>query len=166
MESIILLNADYVPINTIHWKKAIKLIIKDVVEPIGSACFKIKTASSELVLPKILRLTYLVKQMYKNKVPYSKKNVLVRDNFTCMYCGSKKGTTIDHIIPTSKGGKSIFENTVACCLTCNTKKEDKLLSDTNMKLIKIPHHPIISDFIRLRMEKSGAFDLVKNIFNI
>ncbi len=53
--------------------------------------------------------------IYKNKVPYSKKNVLTRDNNQCVYCGSKHDLSVDHVIPSSRGGKSSFENCVASC---------------------------------------------------
>jgi len=71
-----------------------------------------------------------------------------RDNYSCVYCGSKKNLTIDHLIPKSKGGGNSWDNLVTCCSPCNIKKGDKLLNDTNMRLQKKPTEPtIFSDSI-------------------
>ena len=51
-----------------------------------------------------------------------------RDQFRCGYCGTK-ATTIDHIMPRSRGGGHSWENCVACCANCNHRKADKLLSE-------------------------------------
>jgi 5-methylcytosine-specific restriction endonuclease McrA len=64
-----------------------------------------------------------------------------RDNNTCMYCGSTRRLTIDHVIPRCKGGDDSWENLTVACSSCNTKKGDKLLEHTNMKLIRKPQAP-------------------------
>ncbi|MBN1155241.1 HNH endonuclease [candidate division KSB1 bacterium] len=52
----------------------------------------------------------------------------------CHYCGKKFPTselTMDHIVPLSKGGKSVRGNVVPCCKTCNSNKQ----SDTPVDII-------------------------------
>lgn len=165
MESIVLLNSDYTPINTIHWRKAIKLLVKERVEPVGKAFIVIKTTAKEIIVPKVLRLVKMVRQMYKNRVPYSKKNVHIRDGFECAYCGSKSNLTVDHVVPRSRGGGSVFENVVTACFSCNNSKNDKTPSEVGLTLKKKPYHPTISEFIRIRMEKLGAMDILNEIFS-
>lgn len=60
-------------------------------------------------------------------------NVLKRDNFTCQKCGitSKDGARLeaDHIIPVSKGGKTVMSNLQTLCDRCNSGKSDKTKED-------------------------------------
>lgn len=55
--------------------------------------------------------------------------VLVRDRFTCQYCGAPRAKTADHVIPHSKGGTRALTNLVAACPTCNTSKGDRTLTE-------------------------------------
>jgi len=84
-----------------------------------------------------------------NKVPnggvvFSRRNLYRRDNFTCQYCRAKPGTeelTIDHVVPRSKGGRTLWENCVLACISCNTRKGDKLPDQARMSLISKPKKP-------------------------
>ena len=88
----------------------------------------------------ILLQTY--KNNYKNKVSFSRRNLYKRDSNTCQYCGTglncKKDLTIDHIMPTSRGGKSTWENCVIACNKCNSYKGDRTPSEAGMKLYSKP----------------------------
>ena len=66
-----------------------------------------------------------------------------RDGYTCVYCGSKKNLTIDHILPKSKGGGNTWSNLVTCCSPCNLKKGDKLLHESGLRIITPPSEPNI-----------------------
>jgi len=113
----------------------------------------------------VLRLVKFVRKIYGVKVSFSKRNVLIRDNFTCMYCGAdiKRYSTLDHVIPKSKGGKSTFENVVACCITCNNKKDNKLPSQAKMYLTRQPYSPTINEFILLQIKRTGMFKYLKEL---
>jgi len=58
-------------------------------------------------------------------------DILVRDNFTCQYCGRKPedGTKleVDHILPSSKGGKTTERNLITACFECNQGKKARTL---------------------------------------
>ncbi len=74
----------------------------------------------------------------------TRKNIFIRDNFTCQYCGNvfnKSHLTIDHVIPRSKGGETTWTNSVTSCSKCNNKKSDKSINDSRMSLIKKPKEP-------------------------
>ena len=74
---------------------------------------------------------------------YPTRNLIYkRDKNKCQYCGSTKSLTIDHVIPKSKGGQDTWENLVVACSSCNVKKSDKLLEQTNMKLQRTPMAPV------------------------
>lgn len=47
----------------------------------------------------------------------------------CVYCGVLDPTTVDHVVPVSKGGLSDTTNLVPCCHSCNSSKRDIILRD-------------------------------------
>ncbi|MFN7181390.1 MAG: HNH endonuclease [Planctomycetota bacterium] len=103
----------------------------------------IKTPRYSLSLPKIIRLRSDAKPHLKT-VKLSKKNVFIRDHYTCQYCGKSyphNKLTIDHVIPRSRGGNTTWENVVTACHYCNIKKGDKHPSEVHMQLLKKPTRP-------------------------
>jgi hypothetical protein len=72
---------------------------------------------------------------------FSKKGVLRRDGYQCAYCNGNKATTIDHLLPRARGGKSTWLNCVAACQPCNSRKADKLLEDSGLTLLSPPYDP-------------------------
>ncbi len=79
------------------------------------------------------------------EVVFSRANLLVRDNYTCQYCGKSvrnpKDRTIDHVLPRSRGGKTVWDNVVLCCRKCNLRKGDRTPEEAGMKLLKKPKAP-------------------------
>ncbi|MCP4348222.1 MAG: HNH endonuclease [Desulfobacterales bacterium] len=162
--SSILLNGDYSFLCLIDWKKAMKLVLTGKVKVLEYSDKVVRTVGNIFKAPTVLVLTKVVRSIYKGKVPFSKKNVLVRDRFSCVYCG-KSGyrLTLDHVIPRSKGGKTDFDNCVACCEGCNNKKGAKTPREAGMRLVKRPYQPTISEFIRIRLDQSGIYKFLEEI---
>ena len=80
----------------------------------------------------------------KMRVPFSRANLLKRDNYTCQYCGKKRQTkdlNIDHVVPRARGGITSWLNCVTSCFRCNTRKDDKLLKEAGMELLNKPFAP-------------------------
>lgn len=102
---------------------------------------KIRSQYRSFDLPSVIVLkNYRASKAHKTKC--TKQNIIVRDNNTCQYCGrSDCKMTIDHVIPRSKGGKFSWENLVTACPSCNQKKGDRSLFDSNMRLLSIPNEP-------------------------
>lgn len=164
MQNCVVLNGDYSYLNTVSWQKAIKLMVKGKATVIKYTEVVVKTAEKMIVkIPAVMKLIKIIRIIYRTKVPFSKKNVMIRDGFVCQYCGSLKELTIDHVTPVSRGGKSIFENCVTACKGCNNKKSDKLPSETQMYLKKKPIAPTISEFTRIKAVKAGVYDLLKDL---
>lgn len=164
---VILLNADYSYISVVKPKKAITLICKGKVEVLKATkkIWRNAERTVEILVPKIMRLIKMIRTLYKARVPYSKRNVYIRDNFTCVYCGSEPGKlTIDHVVPKSKGGKSTFENTVAACKECNLSKEDRTPNEARMYMKKQPYAPTISEFLQMRMRRLGIGDILDEFY--
>ena len=84
--------------------------------------------------PDVIRLVNYVRiprEAHRRKI--TRRAVLARDSWTCQYCGStKSGLTVDHVIPRSRGGKSVWENIVAACATCNRRKGNRLPREIHM----------------------------------
>lgn len=165
--SIVLLNADYTFINTIDWKKAACLVAKRKIEVVKYSDKVIRGVGDTIMrIPLVARLIKFIRTIYKSRVPFSKKNVMVRDGMVCAYCGrSDVRLTIDHIVPKVKGGKSTFENCVAACKPCNNRKGGRLCGEAKMYPRVKAYCPTISEFLRLRMQKLGIEDLIKDSFN-
>ena len=165
MTHCVLLNADYTFLNVVDWKRAVCLMAKGKVEVIKDSPQTVKSSGgTRLIIPAVMRLIKLIRTIYRTGVAFCKKNVLIRDGFRCAYCGSAKfRLTIDHIIPKSRGGKSNFENCVAACKPCNTKKGNRLPSQMSMYLKVKPRQPTVSEFLRLKLYKLGINDVLKDL---
>ena len=77
----------------------------------------------------------------REKVTYSKRNLVKRDGGCCQYCGKSlrpKEQTVEHVVPRRRGGVSSWTNCVLACLDCNARKKDKAPEEVGMKLIVRP----------------------------
>ena len=164
MTRCIVLNGDYTYLNTVSWKRAVCLVMKGKSEVLKYTNKVLTCASGKCIqIPLIIKLIKVVRMIYKNKVPFSKRNVMVRDGYRCSYCGTMKNLTIDHIIPRSKGGKSSFENCTTACKPCNNKKGNRTPSEAQMFMSRQAYAPTISEFLRLKMKKLGADAYLKEM---
>jgi 5-methylcytosine-specific restriction endonuclease McrA len=121
-------------------RKAIALLRRNVVEIV-----EVEDGSTfgPYVVPRVLRLTRavsIVSQLEGRRPVFSKAGVLRRDRFTCAYCG-RSATTVDHVVPRARGGRSSWLNLVAACRPCNQAKADKSLRDCDMRLQFLPYEP-------------------------
>ncbi len=144
MFRILLLNDTYEPLTFITDKRGIKLIIKDKVDVISSWDESFKLLSgNQFVYPAILRLkTHVKKVLLKSE--FSRVAIMRRDKNTCQYCGKMlvgQEITIDHILPSSRGGKSNFTNCVVACKPCNNKKNNRTPIEAEMPLLSTPVNP-------------------------
>ena len=164
MERCIVLNGDYTFLNTISWKRAVCLIIKGKTEVLKYSEKVLRnTAGVVMRMPLVIRLIKVIRTIYRSHVPFSKRNVMVRDRYKCVYCGSNEILTIDHVIPVSRGGKSNFENCVTACKPCNNKKDRRTPSEAKMFLRKQPYAPTISEFFRIKMKQTGMDKFLKEL---
>ncbi len=156
--SCIVLNGDFSYLCTVSWKRAINLVLAEKVKVLKYSNHVINCVEKAFKAPAVVALIKVVRMVYRHKVPYSKKNVLARDQHKCAYCGTKSKTlTIDHIIPRSRGGKTDFDNCVACCKKCNDLKAARTPREASMTLLKRPFQPTISEFMRLKLKSSGLY---------
>jgi len=141
---VLLLNATYEPMKILTWQRAIVLWFEkkvDIIEEYPD--FELKSANHTMCCPAVLRLTTYVKPK-KEKIKFSRMNVFARDNYTCQYCNkpfTMSKLTYDHVLPRSKGGKTVWDNITTSCLTCNSKKADRTPAEAKMRLHSVPTKP-------------------------
>jgi 5-methylcytosine-specific restriction endonuclease McrA len=126
--SILVLNSDYSPINICNGRRAIVLLLK---------------RKAHMITDKVIRLLDYIRLPYK-KLTENRPNrnlIYKRDNYTCGYCGAKEDLTLDHILPSSRGGKDEWTNLVTACTKCNVKKGNKTPEEADMVLHIIPKAP-------------------------
>ena len=164
MTHCVLLNADYSFLNLVDWKRAMRLVAKGKVQVLKHSEKIVRGARGIAIkIPAVMKLIKLIRILYRNRVPFSKRNILVRDGFKCAYCGtSREKLTIDHIIPKSKGGKATFENCVSSCKPCNNIKGDRTPTEAKMYLKTRPYQPTISEFLRMKAETLGINSFLKD----
>lgn len=142
MDKVLVLNADYTPLNVTSVRKGFVLVIKGKAEVIKQDVKSITTAVTEFIKPVIIRLLKYVRFRTRG-VKLNRKRIYLRDRNQCVYCGSDKNLTIDHVIPRSRGGKNSWVNLVTCCQSCNLKKANKTPEEANMKMRVKPYEPTV-----------------------
>ncbi|WP_231714508.1 HNH endonuclease [Desulfonema ishimotonii] len=149
----------------VNWKRAMCLVAKEKVQVLAYSEQTVKTAEGACFkIPAVIKLIKLIRTLYRARVPFSKKNVFVRDGYRCAYCGARKfRLTIDHIIPKSRGGRDDFDNCVASCKKCNTRKGNKTPREAGMSLRVKPYQPTISEFLRLKIIRLGIHETLKDL---
>lgn len=124
------LNADYQPIQIISSRDAIKSYFNGKCQIIEEYDEYFHTPNTKYAVPSIIRLTEYKKVKYR-KVPFTRRNIYLRDDYRCAYSGEKitnpKDLSIDHVHPVSKGGQNIWTNVVTCHRNVNELKGDKIL---------------------------------------
>ncbi len=140
-KKVLVLNQSYQPLMVVGAKRAVCLVLSKKSECVDNYSEMIKSQSFSMNIPCIIRINRYVK-FIRNNIVLNRSNILKRDDFTCQYCCKRSQTmTIDHIIPKNRGGLDVWENLVAACAKCNTKKGDMILDSIDMKLIKKPKKP-------------------------
>ena len=133
----LLLNATYEPLCVVSSRRAIVLVLADKAVSVHSAPEEVHAETLSLPVPVVARLTRYVRVPYPAQVPLSRRAVFHRDASTCVYCGGS-ATSIDHVVPRSRGGTHTWDNVVAACRRCNHTKADRSLAELGWKL---PHPP-------------------------
>lgn len=148
MHDVLLLNANYEPLNVCHVRRAVTLVLLGKADVLEDSDTPIVTGRGRLSVPSVVRMRYQVKRPMPS-LRLSRHSILARDNHMCQYCGSKKELTIDHVVPRWCGGPHTWDNLVACCRKCNLKKGDKTPQQANMRLMTRPRRPHYVPYLSL-----------------
>ena len=150
MKRALLLNTDYTPLHFVNDHDAITLFYKGRAEIVSGANGKpsvwdeiFNSPSTSIHVPATMRLLTRVNKKWRQ--PRFRKKVLFnRDGWKCQYCGNKlswEQVTIDHVMPSSRGGPLSWQNCVTACKPCNKRKANKTPEEAGMKLLQKPVAP-------------------------
>lgn len=162
---VLVLNRLWQPVHSCSVRRSLHLLFTDhaqIVQVSGDECFKthdltswirysaghgeaemIHGASLSILVPKIVVLS-VYDRVPRLEVRFSRRNVLLRDKFTCQYCAKVMPETqlnLDHVTPRDKGGRTTWENIVTSCFRCNTRKANQLPHEAGMHPQRPPFAP-------------------------
>lgn len=140
MPEALVLNATYEPLCVVSQRRAVVLLITGKAQTVAAGDVVVHSERSVVRVPSVVRLTRYVRVPFRATVPLTRKGVLARDGGRCVYCGAV-ATSLDHVIPRSRGGEHVWENVVAACGRCNHAKADRHLHDLGWRLRRAPRAP-------------------------
>lgn len=175
-KAVLLLNSQFVPLGVVSVKKSASLVFREKAEIIeiekdGNYLImnvknwleyseEMKNKWDEINRPyfsslyKTFGCPFAIKlndfQRILSKVKLTRKNIFIRDEYTCAYCGEKLNPnylSVDHIIPKSRGGRNTWENLITSCIRCNSLKNNRTPKEANLELKFQARHPsVYEDF--------------------
>lgn len=175
MTATLLLNADYTPIRVIPWEDAVCALLDRKAYAVADYSDRV-IRSEHLEIPVPAVLAQVKQSPTRNKVRFTRQNLLARDAYTCQYCGLRPGKkpsdleelTLDHVVPRAQSrngqvvlpwsGKRVsvtcWENAVTACHGCNARKADRTPEQAGMTLLSIPKKPTPWDAIFLTLRRT------------
>lgn len=175
-DAVLQLNADYSPLKVLRWERAVELVLEGkaaTVTPYEGRF--VRSVSLAIPWPAVIALKRWNRA--RERVRFCSRNVQARDAWTCAYCGlrptladgrpDRRGLTLDHVIPRAqaKDGAvylpwsrkwvrvSCWENAVAACAACNTRKADRTPAQAGLPLRTVPRVPTPSDALRIALDR-------------
>jgi 5-methylcytosine-specific restriction endonuclease McrA len=146
----LILNASNSPLAVVAARRAIVLVLKDKAEVVVSNGVVYHSEHLEISAPSVVRLRYFVRVPYRAHAALTRRAVFARDEWVCQYCGAA-AENVDHVIPRSRGGAHAWDNVVASCKRCNTRKRNRLYHEVGLHLSRRPAIP--KDGFRLSLGK-------------
>ena len=163
---VLVLNRSFLPVHVTSVRRAFSLLYQGLAEAVDEQYKTFDFASwrelavtvnndslglvgSVIRVPRVILLvTY--DRVPKRKVRFSRFNVYARDRNTCQYCGrtcSRSALNLDHVVPRSRGGTSVWENIVCSCHACNRKKGGRTPREAGLELLRLPRRPEWTPFM-------------------
>jgi 5-methylcytosine-specific restriction endonuclease McrA len=147
MLQTLILNLDFTPMSVVSWRRGIVLSLNN--KNLRVLEYYNLTVGSEydiFEVPAVMLYQKFVKPPKRRTI--SKHYVLLRDKMTCQYCAKKLDeltSSVDHVIPVSRFSTKVeantWDNLVACCKSCNTKKRNRTPQEARMSLVREPRQP-------------------------
>lgn len=162
-KKVLLLDSRFKPIRIITVRGAIHLLFREVAEVMNEnwerfnvslwmekteAMLKedpstrvIRSIDHAFAVPDVICLTEFKMTSHASRCACNKKNIVLRDHNTCQYCGSVVSldkASIDHVLPSSRGGQYVWTNVATSCVKCNQAKGDKTPEEWGRPLKKKP----------------------------
>ena len=143
----LVLNADfrppsYFPLSLWPWQDTVKAVFLDRVNIVSEYDQEVHSPSLTMRLPSVISLKHYIPAV--RRPAFTRFNVFLRDRFSCQYCGDgfpASSLTFDHVIPRSRGGRTMWTNVVTACQSCNLHKGDRLPRECGVAPIRPAHQP-------------------------
>ena len=142
-KQVLVLNAGYEPLSLVSVRRAIVLLLREKAELLEATQQMLYSADRTIPVPLVIRLVHYVRLPHR-RVPPTRVAVMLRDAYTCQYCGDKPGQiglTVDHVIPRSRGGDHGWHNLVTACIRCNQRKGNLTTDEADMHPLRRPFEP-------------------------
>ncbi|HUR14509.1 MAG TPA: HNH endonuclease [Mycobacteriales bacterium] len=136
----LVLNASYEPLCVVPGRRAVVLLLTDKAVAVEEADQQLHSERRTVPVPVVVKLTRYVKVPYAGTVPLTRRAVFARDGGRCQYC-SAPATSLDHVVPRSRGGPHTWENVVSACGRCNHTKADRGVAELGWRLRRTPAAP-------------------------
>jgi 5-methylcytosine-specific restriction endonuclease McrA len=140
MSRALVLNTTYEPLCVVSARRAVVLLLTQKADLVADSGRRMHSERLSVEVPSVIKLRSFVRVPYRRRAALNRRAVFARDGSRCQYCAAP-AESIDHVVPRSKGGEHAWENVVAACRPCNTRKRDRLLSETTMVLRRRPTVP-------------------------
>jgi 5-methylcytosine-specific restriction endonuclease McrA len=140
MGRALVLNVSHQPLAVVTARRAVVLVLKSKAEVLVSDGQVFRSERISIDAPSVLRLRQFVRVPYRATAPLTRRAVFARDNWACQYCGAA-AENLDHVVPRSRGGPHSWDNVVAACRRCNSRKENRLIEDVGLRLARRPVAP-------------------------
>jgi 5-methylcytosine-specific restriction endonuclease McrA len=143
-EAVLVLNANFEPINICTTRRAVVLIICGKADMVANGRGYVHTVSLAIPRPSVIRLDHQVRRP-RPRIKLSRREVFRRDSYVCQYCGHHDTRlTVDHVVPRYQGGLHVWTNVVAACSSCNHRKGGRSPEQAHMRLRRVPREPSAS----------------------
>jgi 5-methylcytosine-specific restriction endonuclease McrA len=154
VQQVLVLNASYEPLNVCSVRRAHVLVFKGKAEVVERLDQPLRSSTSHFIWPHVIRLLNYVRVPRAIQRKISRRALFARDGWRCVYCGTASGRlTLDHVMPRSRGGESVWENVVTSCAPCNLRKGNRTLEEAGLQLHRQPRPPAPVLFIQLSAPK-------------
>ena len=140
MSRTLVLNATYEPLGVVAERRALILVLNSRATMIEDSGSVLRYTGGAISLPAVIKLNKFIRIPYRHGVPLSRRAIFARDGSRCVYCRAP-ATSIDHVVPRSRGGAHHWENVVSCCHRCNRVKADRHLKELGWRLRTAPLEP-------------------------
>ncbi|MGH3341315.1 MAG: HNH endonuclease [Carbonactinosporaceae bacterium] len=140
MPHALVLNATYEPLCVVPQRRALVLVLSHKAVALEETGVVLHSATRAVPAPSVVRLTRFVKIPFRGAVPLTRRAVFARDGGRCVYC-TAPATSVDHVVPRSRGGGHVWENVVSACRRCNHVKADRSVSELGWRLRRAPGQP-------------------------
>ncbi len=136
----LVLNATYEPLCVVSGRRAVVLVLTSKAVSVAEGDAVLHSARTDVAVPAVVRLLRYVRVPYRVNVPLTRKAVFARDGGRCVYCGAA-ATSLDHVVPKSRGGTHSWDNVVSACGRCNHVKADRGIAELGWRLVRQPTVP-------------------------